>query len=203
MRRAQLLKIAKTRFAANGFNGTTTKEIATEAGITEALIFRHFASKEALYEAVIEEGVAQSRRPEWRRSLFVAMEANDDRSFFRHLIEYVIEIHRSDPTFQRLLVHAMLDGRRSALRYVSRILNPLYKKLAEYVARRQEQGALSEGDPLGIVNSGLGMARNYAVAKYIYRLRGPKISDAQAVELFLNITMNGVVRGRSRTTKSR
>lgn len=197
MRRAQLLEIAKRRFAKDGFKGTTTREIAEEAGITEAMIFRHFTSKEMLYEAVIEEGVAQSRRPEWRRSLLTAMETNDDRSFFRHLIEYVIEIHQSDPVFQRLLVQAMLAGHRSALRYVRKVLDPLFELLAGYIARRQKEGALRPGDPLGLVNSGLGMARDYAVAKYIYRRRGPKMSDAQAVELFLDITMSGI-RGSSK-----
>lgn len=160
MRRAQLLEIAKRRFAEDGFKGTTTKEIAEEAGITEAMIFRHFASKELLYEAVIEEVVAQSRRPEWRRSLLTAMETNDDRSFFRHLIEYVIEIHRSDPVFQRLLVQAMLARHRSALRYVRKVLDPLFDLLVGYVARRQKEGSLRPGNPLGIVNSGLGMARD-------------------------------------------
>lgn len=191
-RREQLLKIAKHRFAADGFNGTTTREIAKEAGITEALVFRHFSSKKVLYEAVIEEGVAQSRRPEWRRSLSVAMEENDDLSVFRHVIEYVIESHRSDPVFKRLLLHATLAGHRSALRYVDKILNPLLRQLAAYVSRRQEDGVLRSGDPLGVLNSGLGMARDYAVNKYIYRRRGPKMTDAQAVELFLDITINGV-----------
>lgn len=195
-RRAQLLEVAKRLFAASGFDGATTKEIAARAGVTEALIFRHFPSKDALYEAVIEEGVAKSRRRAWRESLFQSMEANDDEAFFRHLISFIIEIHRSDPTFQRLLVQATLGGHHTALRYVRRVIDPLQKKLAEYAAKRQKDGAFREGDPMGIVTAVLGMGRNYAVAKYIYRQRGPKMTDAEAEELFLRIAMSGVTAPR-------
>src|SRR5438309_10074180 len=52
-RREQILSVATRSFARQGFQGTTTKQIAEHAGVTEALIFRHFPSKESLYWAVI------------------------------------------------------------------------------------------------------------------------------------------------------
>src|SRR5215831_17100344 len=44
-------------FAANGFNGTTTREVAAGVGITEAALYRYFPSKEALYSAIIESKI--------------------------------------------------------------------------------------------------------------------------------------------------
>ena len=41
-------------FSERGFRGTTTKEIAQAAGVSEAIIFRHFATKEDLYTAIID-----------------------------------------------------------------------------------------------------------------------------------------------------
>ena len=41
-RREQILGVATGLFAQQGFRGTTTKLIADRAGVTEALIFRHF-----------------------------------------------------------------------------------------------------------------------------------------------------------------
>ncbi|HYX68755.1 MAG TPA: helix-turn-helix domain-containing protein, partial [Terriglobales bacterium] len=54
-RRQQILEVASRLFARQGFNGTTTRHIAEASGVNEALIFRHFPSKEELYWAVIEE----------------------------------------------------------------------------------------------------------------------------------------------------
>ena len=56
-RKVQILDVATALFAQQGFQGTTTKQIAANSGVTEALIFRHFPSKEELYWAVIERKI--------------------------------------------------------------------------------------------------------------------------------------------------
>jgi len=56
-RREQILEAATQLFARQGFQGTTTKQISEQTGVTEALIFRHFASKDELYWAVIERKI--------------------------------------------------------------------------------------------------------------------------------------------------
>lgn len=53
-RRKQILKSAITVFARSTYHGATTKGISQEAGVTEALIYRYFGSKRALFT----EGIA-------------------------------------------------------------------------------------------------------------------------------------------------
>ena len=53
-RRHQILQVATELFAGRGFEGTTTREIARRAKVNEAIIFRHFPTKDDLYWAVIE-----------------------------------------------------------------------------------------------------------------------------------------------------
>ena len=53
-RRAALLKAAATAFAHKGFAATSMEDVAAEAGVTKLIVYRHFASKEELYEAVLE-----------------------------------------------------------------------------------------------------------------------------------------------------
>jgi len=48
-RRQLILQSALTVFATKGFDGATTREIAQEARVSEALLYRHFASKELIY----------------------------------------------------------------------------------------------------------------------------------------------------------
>jgi len=54
-RRASILAAAKEVFIRSGYAGARTKDIAIEAQINEALIYRHFASKEELFDAAVIE----------------------------------------------------------------------------------------------------------------------------------------------------
>ena len=56
-RRSQLIEAAMDLFSRKGFAGTTTKEIAHAAGVSEAIIFRHFATKRDMYTAIIEHNI--------------------------------------------------------------------------------------------------------------------------------------------------
>src|ERR1700716_305388 len=51
-RRAAIIKAVRRAFAEKGFHGTTTRELAEAAGVSEALLFKHFPNKEALYAAM-------------------------------------------------------------------------------------------------------------------------------------------------------
>jgi len=58
-RRSSILEAATTAFAARGYDGARTLEIAQAAEVSEALLYRHFPSKEALYAAVLERLIEQ------------------------------------------------------------------------------------------------------------------------------------------------
>ena len=53
-RRGRIIETARQLFSEKGFHGTTTRALAEEAGVSEALIFKHFPSKEAIYKAMLE-----------------------------------------------------------------------------------------------------------------------------------------------------
>src|SRR5258707_6068883 len=55
-RRKAIVTAAVRLFARKGFAGTTTKELAEVAGISEALLFRHFPSKKQLYGEILRLG---------------------------------------------------------------------------------------------------------------------------------------------------
>jgi AcrR family transcriptional regulator len=51
-RRAAIIQAVRRAFAEKGFHGTTTRELADAAGVSEALLFKHFPTKEALFAAM-------------------------------------------------------------------------------------------------------------------------------------------------------
>jgi len=62
--RDRILDAAKRVYAQHGFRGATTRLIAIEAGVNEVTLFRTFGSKAALFEALMQDHVAQSPIPE-------------------------------------------------------------------------------------------------------------------------------------------
>jgi AcrR family transcriptional regulator len=51
-RREAIIRAVRKVFAEKGFHGTTTRELAEAAGVSEALLFKHFPTKESLYSAM-------------------------------------------------------------------------------------------------------------------------------------------------------
>lgn len=62
--RDRILDAAKKVYAQHGFRGATTRLIAIEAGVNEVTLFRTFGSKASLFEALMQNHVAQSPIPE-------------------------------------------------------------------------------------------------------------------------------------------
>jgi AcrR family transcriptional regulator len=53
-RKEAIVEAVRDVFAEKGFDGTTTRELAKAAGVSEALLYKHFPSKESLYAAMLE-----------------------------------------------------------------------------------------------------------------------------------------------------
>ena len=65
-RRRQLLGVARDLFAEVGFHNTTTAMIASRAGVSEPILYRHFESKLCLFHDILEDILAEAReRFEW------------------------------------------------------------------------------------------------------------------------------------------
>jgi AcrR family transcriptional regulator len=58
VRRAQIVAVARQLFAEYGYRQTTTRQLARAAGVSDALMYRHFASKEEVLRAVVDQGLA-------------------------------------------------------------------------------------------------------------------------------------------------
>ncbi|MCI0656441.1 MAG: TetR/AcrR family transcriptional regulator, partial [Acidobacteria bacterium] len=77
-----IVKAALGLFAQQGFDATTTRRLARAAGVSEALLFRHFPSKRALYRAILEYKI---RDAEQALPLDDSLLALEDEAFFLHI----------------------------------------------------------------------------------------------------------------------
>ncbi|MGD9728637.1 MAG: TetR/AcrR family transcriptional regulator, partial [Nitrospiraceae bacterium] len=99
-RQANLIAAATTLFAARGFRGTTTKEIAKAAGVSEALLFKYFPTKRALYAAILAEKANLNALVE---AIDEVARKRDDERLFSLIANYRIR-PGADPTMLRLLL---------------------------------------------------------------------------------------------------
>lgn len=58
-RRAQLLDVARVRFAQRGFDATSVEEIAEKAGVSKPVVYEHFGGKEGMYAVIVDREVQQ------------------------------------------------------------------------------------------------------------------------------------------------
>src|SRR5919106_4518900 len=105
-RQASIIAAAASLFAANGFKGTTTREIAKTAGISEALLFKYFPTKRALYAAILEERALIS---ELLDVVEDAAKKRDDARVSTLIASHRIR-RRADPSLLRLLLFSALEG---------------------------------------------------------------------------------------------
>ncbi len=190
-RRAQLLEIALNFFSEKGFDRTTTKEIAAAAGVTEAIVFRHFPTKQSLYQAVLEHQSDCPGFKEWMQEARRRMDRNDDEGLMRAVAEAVLEQYRSDARMERLMLFAALEGQETALNHYRSVTMPIYEFFRDYILRRQQEGALVGLKPAAILSAIAGMAQRYAIYTRLFGFPS-ELTDEEAVESFTRILMEGI-----------
>ena len=201
-RRLQLIEAAMDLFSRKGFAGTTTREIALAAGVSEAIIFRHFATKRDLYTAIIEHNIHSANAQEVMAGIEACMKRCDDEGLFRLIAREVIAGHRKDARFERLMLHASLEGHELATIYRHEFGLPIFASLRSYLDRRQRSGALRHIDSGAMIVAMAGMANYYALNAEKTPRGVFNLKDDQVVDAFTRIMMDGI-RGPSASKKKK
>ena len=199
-RKQQLIEVAIDLFSKKGFGGTTTKEIAAAAGVNEAIIFRHFATKQQLYAAILDYKINHPQQQENFAELCVLMEGQDDEAVFGWLTRKVMELYQDDPRFERLMLFAALEGHEIAVMHLN-VVAPFVEALRKYVESRQRDGALQQCDPFLAIAAVVGVAKQYAMSKYLFCRMNVADSDDNVARTLTGIVMDGLRVKTKRTKK--
>jgi AcrR family transcriptional regulator len=194
-RRLQILAVAVRLFSERGFRGTTTKEIAQAAGVSEAMVFRHFATKQELYAAILDHKACSSGGMfEPLEMAADAIRRKDDKAVFEGLALGALQYHQDDPDFQRLLIHSALEKHELTQMFFDQFVLRVYEFLSAYIRERQQDGAFIEMDPAVVVRSFIGMVMNHSLNNNLWdpNRRLLNISNESAAKHFTNILLNGI-----------
>lgn len=212
-RRLQILRVAMRLFSQRGFRGTTTKEIALAAGVSEAMVFRHFATKEELYSAILDHKACVHESLDPLRVMAAAVAAKDDRAIFEGLALDALNQQDCDPEFHRLLLHSALEEHELAQMFWEKFVKHVYRTLKGYIRERQREGAMKNIDPLVVVRAFVGMVYHHSLNKNLWDRNQQllKISNKTAAREFTDILLHGVAvttaprngKGQSRANQRR
>ena len=202
-RRLQILAVSVRLFSQRGFRGTTTKEIAQAAGVSEAMVFRHFATKEELYAAILDHKSGGNFEPAVMAG--DAIRRKDDRGVFEALALGALNHHEHDPDFQRLLLHSALEKHELAEMFFNEFVRRVYEFLGGYIRERQSEGALIEIDPAIVVRAFIGMVMHHSLNNNLWdpQRRLLNISNDEAARLFTNILLNGIASDSAKSNRRR
>ncbi len=194
-RRQQILDVAVQLFSQKGFRGTTTKEIALAAGVNEAIIFRHFATKSELYAAIIDCKGEQGRMHEMHAQIAEAIAARDDKRVFETLAFRMLDFHAQDETPMRVLYYSALEGNELSQMIFRNHIAEVHKLLADYIKLRIREGAFRKVDPMTAIRGFMGMVMGQSMLTRFFTEAARElldINDKQAAERFTDIFLTGI-----------
>jgi TetR/AcrR family transcriptional regulator len=139
-RRAALLETACNEFSRGSYRGTTTAEIAREAGVTEPVLYRHFESKRDLYLACLDE-VWEGVRTMWEK----AVEAEPDPGLWVGAMgRSFVESEVARPLISNLWVQALAEASEDEVirGYMKKHMRAVHAYVVEVGRRAQAAGAI-------------------------------------------------------------
>lgn len=194
-RRSQILQVAIKLFSQNGFRGTTTKEIARLAGVSEAMVFRHYATKDELYTAILDWKACEGKTTDPMEIVREAMEQKDDFKVFYLMLLNALNKHERDPQFLRLLFFSALEGHTLAEMFIEQNLVPIYDFLSDYLAIRQKENAIRKDiQPRVMVRAFVGLMIHHSLNNTLWdaKRRLLNISNEEAAKNFTEILLQGI-----------
>ena len=190
-RRQAIIESAIRLFAEKGFRGATTRELAGALGVSEPVLYQHFATKRDLYAAIIESKAGEGR--ELSAGLRKRLTGSDDRAFFRELASVILLRADKDPQFLRLLLFSALERHELARRFYASHVVHFHELVAGYIRRRIREGAFRRVKPDLAARAFIGMVNGYANSHVLFSEPAPA-HDTRLIRQLVDLFLQGILR---------
>lgn len=197
-RKASIIRSAAAIFGEKGFNGTKTREIAARAEVSEALIFRHFPSKEELYTAILAE---ESPLPGLRKRIETLAEQRKDVEVFTVIAETIVG-GAPDQNLMRLILFSALESHELSDMFFQNHIRHFYDVLASYIEQRIEDGAFQPVPTLVAARAFMGMLIYHRLLTVLFR--APLTQEPKdIVHTFVTVFLDGLTRQPDQAKKKK
>lgn len=193
-RRRQIVQVAIRLFSQRGFSGTTTREIALAAGVSEAIIFRHFTTKEDLYAAILDHKACGVPFAAMGERFVEAAVHSDEKEIFAAMAKEVLRHHREDTDFHRLLFYSALEGHELSRMFLDKYVRQHAELICDFIRQRQLAGKLRDIDPRIVARAYMGMVVHHSLMQKLFDPLNTllDIADDEAAAQFAEILVRGI-----------
>jgi AcrR family transcriptional regulator len=191
--RKRLLEATLKLISEKGYLGAATREIAHDAGVTEVTLFRHFTSKEHLFEEVLR---AYSFLPQLRELLPGLWDLSYPDAITVIATRFLLTLKERKSRVKIMYSEINLYPEKIRVVY-NKFIDEIIETLASYFKSMQEKGVLRRMSAEMAARAFLGVFFSYFKAEEI--MRGKNISRKKMekdVEIFVDIFAHGTVRRR-------
>lgn len=145
-RRESILKTARKIFSERGFHGTTTRELALEAEVSEALLFKYFPTKEAIYNAMLLSCKQSPSGEEFERLLALKPSTATLIVMVHHILAKNILTSGESCIVGRLLIRSLSEDGSFGRIVMQHFGETWVEKLAECIRAAERAGDLEIHD---------------------------------------------------------
>jgi AcrR family transcriptional regulator len=151
-RREAILAAVRRVFADKGFHGTTTRELAEAAGVSEALLFKHFPTKEALFVAMQVSSCSERETAEFQRLLTLEPSTSTLVLLVHALVTKMVlgcpsrRAGRAgeDGIMHRLMLRSLMEDGEFARLFLERVASCWVPKMEECIRAAADAGDLAD-----------------------------------------------------------
>lgn len=141
----KIVGAAAQLFARQGYHGTSTREIARLAEVSENTIFRHFDRKEDLFWLTVRARCSAARI---RKDVLDGMSEGDaPEVILPKIVEFLSDILNYSPELLRLIAVAMVEMQWKADIFCDECLSPAFSAINRYLTANVENGRVRNFNP--------------------------------------------------------
>ncbi|MDA8132291.1 MAG: TetR/AcrR family transcriptional regulator [Elusimicrobia bacterium] len=187
----RILSAASDLFTRKGFNGTSTRDIAAEAGVSLGNIYNYFGTKEEIFVSLLEKYEGEYFRPD--QPLIKALSST---SFPDNIEGLGFASREVVERFSAYILLIYVD----VVEFEAKHVNRMFARMRQGYAAALKAGPAGKArvardiDPVGALMMVTWNYFNYFIMEKLFKVKGHYgLADAQAVKMFARVFKRGIL----------
>ena len=187
--RQTILSAAYDLIIQQGYAATSMRQIAEKSGLALGSIYNHFASKDDVFRAIVEE-----RHPFFQMiPLLSSVPGATVEEYVRNAAHTLVDELGRHPEFLNLMLVEIVEFKATHVPTVFEKFLPLLMPMARHIA--ELEGDLRPISPFVLARAFLGMFFSYYITEILLGQANAPAKQPDALDQFVDIFLHGILAG--------